>query len=91
VRSRTKVLALVYIAFGSDNVPTCFAGDVVVWNDMLCDVDVEGFSFGMQNEDEEPALMGKIFHEASEDDVVKDGEPICILLHKRNEKEATSS
>ncbi|KAL7572337.1 hypothetical protein ACA910_021552 [Epithemia clementina (nom. ined.)] len=61
-------------------------GDIVLRNDVLCDVQTENFTFGMQTEDEHPSIMGPILVPASETETVPDEAVICILLHKDVEK-----
>ena len=48
--------------------------------DVLCDIETPDFVFGMETEDEHPAIMGEILVQAPSDDV-KDEEIICYLLH----------
>eukprot|EP00522_Entomoneis_paludosa_P016993 CAMPEP_0172463254 /NCGR_PEP_ID=MMETSP1065-20121228/46528_1 /TAXON_ID=265537 /ORGANISM="Amphiprora paludosa, Strain CCMP125" /LENGTH=210 /DNA_ID=CAMNT_0013219157 /DNA_START=15 /DNA_END=647 /DNA_ORIENTATION=+ len=58
-------------------------GDLVLRNDLLCDIEVKEFSFTMQNEDEFPSFMGEIFQPAS-DKILPHGEPLCAMMHKES-------
>jgi len=60
-------------------------GDVILRNDILCDIATPNFSFAMQTEDEHPAILSKILVDASDKKTVPDEEVICILLHPRKE------
>jgi hypothetical protein len=60
-------------------------GDVVLREDVLCDIETPDFTFGMENDDEHIAIMGKILVEAPSEPV-KDNETICILLREKKEK-----
>lgn len=55
-------------------------GDVVLREDVLCDIETQDFVFGMETDDEHPAIMGEICFDAPsktiEDEVV-----ICYLMH----------
>jgi pyruvate/2-oxoglutarate dehydrogenase complex dihydrolipoamide acyltransferase (E2) component len=61
-------------------------GDIVLREDVLCDIQTDDFVFGLQTEDEHPAIMGRILVEAPSENV-KDGERLCYLLHRPEEKE----
>lgn len=55
-------------------------GDVVLREDVLCDIETPDFVFGMETEDEHPAIMGEILVQAPSGEV-KDEDIICYLLH----------
>lgn len=61
-------------------------GDVVLGDDVLCDVESDSCSFGMRTDDEHPALMGPILAPASDTEKVAKDTVICILLHKEDGK-----
>lgn len=56
-------------------------GDVVLREDVLCDIETDDFTFGMETDDEHPAIMGDILVDAPSGKV-KDDEVLCILLHE---------
>jgi pyruvate/2-oxoglutarate dehydrogenase complex dihydrolipoamide acyltransferase (E2) component len=60
-------------------------GDLVRYQDLLCDVETSDFSFGMECEDEYDQIVGKILVQAPSGPVPA-GEVICTLLHKPKEK-----
>jgi len=62
-------------------------GDLIKWNDVLCDIEVESFEFGMVTDDECDAIMGPIFVPANTEKPVKDGEVLCIVLHPEEEEQ----
>lgn len=55
-------------------------GDVVQRNDVICDIETPDFTYGMETEDEDPVIMGKIIVPAPSE-LVKDGEVICTTWH----------
>jgi len=57
-------------------------GDLVAFNDLLCDVETEDYTFGMVNEDKVDAIMGEITV-AENSDVVGDGDILCTLFHPK--------
>lgn len=61
-------------------------GDIIKRKDVLCDIETPDFVFGLETEDEEIAIMGKI-HVPASSDHVPDEEVICIILHKGKEAE----
>ena len=61
-------------------------GDIVLREDVLCDIQTDDFVFGLQTEDEHPAIMGRILVEAPSENI-KDGELLCYLLHRLEEKD----
>lgn len=65
-------------------------GDVVRWEDLLCDIETPQFSYGMETEDEEDAIMGEILVEAPSGKI-KENELICYLLHQEKKKEEKGS
>jgi len=64
-------------------------GDVVLRADVLCDIETPDFTFGMETDDEEMAVMGQILVDAPSEPI-KDNEVICTLLHKEKKKGGTS-
>ena len=54
-------------------------GDVVKFNDILCDISTPDFTFGMVIEDEEDGILAEIH--AEEGRSVPDGKPICTIYH----------
>ena len=61
-------------------------GDVVLRDDVLCDIETVDFVFGMETDDEHPAIMGEILVEAPSKEI-KDDEIICFLLHPSSSEE----
>ena len=61
-------------------------GDIVLRNDVLCDVETESFTFGMQTDDEYPAILGPILVQASETKTLTSKAVICILWHKKEQR-----
>lgn len=59
-------------------------GDVIKYNDVLCDITTQDFTFGMVTEDEHDAIMGDILVEAGQK--AADGAPICIIYHPVQEE-----
>jgi hypothetical protein len=55
-------------------------GDVVQREDILCDIETPDFTFGMEIDDEELGIIGKILVEAGPDPV-KDKVVICTIMH----------
>jgi hypothetical protein len=62
-------------------------GDVVLSEDVLCDIETPDFVCGMETEDEHPAIMGQIIVDAPSDKV-QPNEIICYLMHP--EEDATT-
>lgn len=60
-------------------------GDVVLRDDVLCDIETPDFVFGMETDDEHPCIMGEIVVPAPSGPVA-DGEVICYLMHPSHEK-----
>lgn len=58
-------------------------GDIVKFNDVLCDISTPDFTFGMVIEDEEDAIMGEIL--VKEGETADDYAPICITYHRQEE------
>lgn len=63
-------------------------GEIVKYRDILCDIATPDFAYGMEIEDEELAIMGKIFVEAPSR-LIKENEPLCVLLHQSDKEEET--
>lgn len=61
-------------------------GDVILREDVLCDIETPDFVFGMETEDEHPAIMGEIVVPAPSEGV-PDGAVICYLMHPSSSKE----
>jgi Biotin-requiring enzyme len=59
-------------------------GDLIKREDVLCDIETPDFTFGMETDDEELAILGKILVETGVP--VPDNEVICILMHEASEK-----
>jgi len=55
-------------------------GDVLQREEILCDIEMPDFTFGMEIDDEEIGIVGKIFVEEGSD-YVKENEVICTILH----------
>lgn len=55
-------------------------GDVILREDVLCDIETPDFVFGMETEDEHPAIMGEIFFDAPSE-TIDDDVIICHLMH----------
>ena len=55
-------------------------GDVILREDILCDIETPDFVFGMETDDEHPAIMGEILVEAPSKEI-EDDTIICYLLH----------
>ena len=64
-------------------------GDIIKFNDVLCDISTPDFTFGMVIEDEEDAIMGEIL--VQEGEVGDDDAPICITYHRKEEAEEDGS
>ena len=60
-------------------------GDIIKFNDVLCDISTPDFTFGMVIEDEEDAIMGEILVQAGE--TADDDAPICITYHRQEPTE----
>lgn len=60
-------------------------GDIVKREDVLCDIETPDFTFGMETDDENLAIMGKICVEAPSEPI-RDEEVICILLHENKDE-----
>jgi pyruvate/2-oxoglutarate dehydrogenase complex dihydrolipoamide acyltransferase (E2) component len=60
-------------------------GDLVKHEDVLCDIETPDFTFGMETDDENLAIMGEIFVEAPSGNV-KDDAVICVLLHEETDE-----
>lgn len=61
-------------------------GEIVKYRDILCDIETPDFTYGMEIEDEELAIMGKILVEAPSR-LIKENEPLCVLLHQSDKEE----
>jgi Biotin-requiring enzyme len=59
-------------------------GDVVPHGSVLCDIETPGFTFGMEIEDEEMAIMGETLVELGQD--VPVNSVICHLYHEAEKK-----
>lgn len=59
-------------------------GDVIRWQDALCDVETPDFTFTMACEDEGLQLLGKILIPAPSQPV-PENQVICTLLHEVND------
>lgn len=55
-------------------------GDIIQRGNVLCDIETPGFTFGMETDDEEVAILGQILVEAGHP--VPDHTVICILYHE---------
>jgi hypothetical protein len=60
-------------------------GDVIQRGSVLCDIETPGFTFGMETDDEELAIMGETLVELNEP--VPDNAVICMLYHETSSKE----
>ena len=63
-------------------------GDVVHHEEVLCDIETPDFTFGMEVDDEQVAIMGDILVQAPSK-TIKDNEVICILLHEESKSKPT--
>jgi pyruvate/2-oxoglutarate dehydrogenase complex dihydrolipoamide acyltransferase (E2) component len=59
-------------------------GDVVAFNDVICDIETDEFTFNMVNEDDVDALMGEIFVFEG-DDVLEEGALLCTVFLPKEE------
>jgi hypothetical protein len=59
-------------------------GDVVAFNDVICDIETDEFTFNMVNEDDVDALMGEIFVSEG-DDVLEEGALLCTVFLPKEE------
>lgn len=57
-------------------------GHVVEKGDLLCDVETNAFTFGMESEDDEATIMGEIRVPEGEEELVSPGTTLCTILHK---------
>jgi Biotin-requiring enzyme len=57
-------------------------GDIIKYNDVLCDIATQDFTFGLSMDDDHDALMGEIHVEAGAK--APDGTPICTVYHPPN-------
>lgn len=60
-------------------------GDLILKDDVLCDIETKDFSFGMVTDDECDAIMGEIIVEAGSEPV-EEGAVICTVLHPEPKK-----
>lgn len=58
-------------------------GDVIKYNDILCDIATQDFTFGLSMDDDHDAIMGEIHVEAGTS--ARDGAPICTVYHPEDE------
>eukprot|EP00559_Dactyliosolen_fragilissimus_P003577 CAMPEP_0184864224 /NCGR_PEP_ID=MMETSP0580-20130426/14152_1 /TAXON_ID=1118495 /ORGANISM="Dactyliosolen fragilissimus" /LENGTH=133 /DNA_ID=CAMNT_0027362917 /DNA_START=161 /DNA_END=562 /DNA_ORIENTATION=- len=56
-------------------------GELIKQDDVLCDIETELFTFGMDYDDDCLGIMGKIL-EPEGSDKLKPGQPLCIILHE---------
>jgi hypothetical protein len=61
-------------------------GDVILREDVLCDIETKDFVFGMETDDEHPAIMGQILVEAPSEELA-DNQIICYLMHPTDQGE----
>jgi len=54
-------------------------GDTIKYNDILCDISTQDFTFGLSMDDNHDAIMGEIHVEAGTK--AKDGARICTIYH----------
>lgn len=57
-------------------------GDIIRRGDVICDIELEQFSFAMESDDEGMTIMGEIHVPAGEDETVSPGTPLCTILHE---------
>lgn len=69
-------------------------GDIVRFEDVLCDIETKDFTFGMEVEDEELGIMGQIIAAEGSEEEVEENEVIATVYHRpppttasENEKE----
>ena len=60
-------------------------GDIVVWNDVICEIQTGRIAYGLSVDDDDPSIMGEILYPVGA--AVKDDEVICYLLHKEDHSE----
>jgi pyruvate/2-oxoglutarate dehydrogenase complex dihydrolipoamide acyltransferase (E2) component len=58
-------------------------GDIIKYNDILCDIATQDFTFGLSMDDNHDAIMGEIHVEAGT--TARDGAPICTVYHPEDE------
>lgn len=61
-------------------------GDMVKRGDVLCDIETDDFTFGMETDDEHLGIMHSIKVPAPSESI-RDGEVICVLLHKPSHRD----
>jgi len=64
-------------------------GDLVKFDDMLCDIETNKFTFGMATEDEGECTMGEILVRINEE--CDDGQEICYILQKQQAESDTNN
>ena len=64
-------------------------GDLIQRGELICDIVLEDFSFGIESEDETDTLMGEILVLA--DETVQPETPICTILHPEEVTDAVST
>jgi pyruvate/2-oxoglutarate dehydrogenase complex dihydrolipoamide acyltransferase (E2) component len=60
-------------------------GDVIKYDDIILDIDTEDFSFGLTHDEEDEVLIHQIV--AQVDDVVKEGDVLCIVMRTKSKDE----
>lgn len=63
-------------------------GDIVVFEDTLCDVETPEFTFGVEVEDEDVGVLDAIMVQSGEE--IPENRKICRILHFKKEKNETS-
>jgi hypothetical protein len=65
-------------------------GDIVQYEDVICDIETKEFTFGLAIDDEEYGIVHEImFQNPSE--IVKDDEIICIIMHQEKKKKSDTT
>jgi hypothetical protein len=65
-------------------------GDVVMQEDVLCDIETPDFVFGLKLDDDYLSILSEILVEAPSGPI-PDNDVICVLLHKGKEKKEKKS
>lgn len=60
-------------------------GDIINRGDLICNVELQDFTFGMDSDDDTATMMGKMYVDEGEE--VQPGTPICVILHPEDEEE----
>jgi len=56
-------------------------GDIIQRKDILCEIELESFSFSVDSDDEGFTIMGEIHVPEGHADPIKPGTTLCTILH----------